>query len=854
MDDQKKIYFPITIDELKAKNQKLITIEDIPIYFPYVPYEPQKKYMEKVISTLNQEGSISALESPTGTGKTLCLLCSVLAWAAKNKKEISIYYCTRTVSQINNVLKELNQTCYKLIVSFFASRKHTCINFSKSEKKQMDYTKLNDICDNIRKRKKKSLKNEYIKINFEEEEEEEDMDEEDEEEEEKELKKEKNSATHRKNIENNSKEEQKSFCLKEPNSCIYYRPKFFSQISLDIYKDYNELEDIEDLLKKGKTNKFCPYFYNMNKTKKCANLTIMTYNYILNPFIRKRLKIIKSNSIVLLDEAHNICNILENLFTWTISIDKLEKIQELFQIIMDFINEYEDDSYSEGKLINKFTELDTKEINQEITIIKNFIKYTKECDWDKINECKKIDSSKNIIYNLDLDYLKKLFKSFNFIIYCKMNFIFNNLDKPYIDELIKYSGNKDIEKSIILLNKFYEFLFHLNKFGTSENSTKKDSIPFESNLPQLNENTESFQNNKAEEINDKNKEGKYYDNNSFRFIFKKTEKKMNFEIICIDASYGFKSYLNIKPYSTILTSGTLSINSLENLLNISFYEKLNNEHVLDKSQFIIDIIRGYENNNSIKKFSFNYKNRENVEQIKILGNQIYNYVNSVKVGGVLVFFQSYEYLNKCYNIWIENKTIKKLLTIKEVIFDINSNKESSEELITKSKKNHNLLLFTVYRGRNSEGINFPNDEARMVICVGMPYPNLSDPKVIFKRDFLDKRKRKFDGDEWYREEAMNAVNQSLGRLLRNKNDYGIMICIGIEFYNNEHKLSKWIRNNKKQLWLKENNKTYFEKLEQFLDNLRKKFPPDIFNRDNRNESSDDSNENDYSDDDDNENY
>ena len=318
-----------------------------------------------------------------------------------------------------------------------------------------------------------------------------------------------------------------------------------------------------------------------------------------------------------------------------------------------------------------------------------------------------------------------------------MNFIFNNLDKPYIDELIRYSGNKDIEKSIILLNKFYEFLFHLNKFGISENSTKKDSIPFESNLPQLNENTESFQNNKAEEINDKNKEGKYYDNNSFRFIFKKTEKKMNFEIICIDASYGFKSYLNIKPYSTILTSGTLSINSLENLLNISFYEKLNNEHVLDKSQFIIDIIRGYENNNSIKKFSFNYKNRENVEQIKILGNQIYNYVNSVKVGGVLVFFQSYEYLNKCHNIWIENKIIEKLVTIKEVIFDINSNKESSEELIMKSKKNHNLLLFTVYRGRNSEGINFPNDEARMVICVGMPYPNLSDPKVIFKRDFLD---------------------------------------------------------------------------------------------------------------------
>ena len=58
------------------------------------------------------------------------------------------------------------------------------------------------------------------------------------------------------------------------------------------------------------------------------------------------------------------------------------------------------------------------------------------------------------------------------------------------------------------------------------------------------------------------------------------------------------------------------------------------------------------------------------------------------------------------------------------------------------KKNKNLLLFTVYRGKNSEGINFSDDEARMVICIGVPYPNLSDIKVQLKREFLDKRNRK----------------------------------------------------------------------------------------------------------------
>ena len=119
---QEKIYPPIEIDANKLLNQKTITIQGIPIYFPYEPYPPQRSYMEKVILTLNKQGSISALESPTGTGKTLCLLCAVLAWVKHYNKKISIYYCTRTVSQINNVLKELDKTCYKINTSFVASR------------------------------------------------------------------------------------------------------------------------------------------------------------------------------------------------------------------------------------------------------------------------------------------------------------------------------------------------------------------------------------------------------------------------------------------------------------------------------------------------------------------------------------------------------------------------------------------------------------------------------------------------------------------------------------------------------------------------------------------------------------
>ena len=164
--------------------------------------------------------------------------------------------------------------------------------------------------------------------------------------------------------------------------------------------------------------------------------------------------------------------------------------------------------------------------------------------------------------------------------------------------------------------------------------------------------------------------------------------------------------------------------------------------------------------------------------------------------------------------------------MKKVLFDSYNNRKYNEDFIRENKKNNNLLLFTVYRGRTSEGINFHDDEVRMVICIGMPYPNLSDIRVILKKDYLDKKSKiennDFNGWKWYKEEAINAVNQSLGRLIRHKNDYGIMICFGIEFSQYDIQFSKWINDNisqKSYIRLKENDINYFNGLNTFLTKL-----------------------------------
>lgn len=64
-------------------------IGGIQVEFPYRPYGSQLAFMGRVISTLDRaqrEGHCHALlESPTGTGKSLSLLCSSLAWQQNYK-------------------------------------------------------------------------------------------------------------------------------------------------------------------------------------------------------------------------------------------------------------------------------------------------------------------------------------------------------------------------------------------------------------------------------------------------------------------------------------------------------------------------------------------------------------------------------------------------------------------------------------------------------------------------------------------------------------------------------------------------------------------------------------------------
>ncbi|GMQ08691.1 hypothetical protein CsSME_00052300 [Camellia sinensis var. sinensis] len=126
-------------------------IRGVDVDFPFEAYDCQIVYMEKVIQSL-QDRCNALLESPTGTGKTLCLLCATLAWrkslgefstcrsekiSHNVGKELSdeplsqseslnlptILYTSRTHSQLRQVIQELKRTNYrsKLIMIYSKS-------------------------------------------------------------------------------------------------------------------------------------------------------------------------------------------------------------------------------------------------------------------------------------------------------------------------------------------------------------------------------------------------------------------------------------------------------------------------------------------------------------------------------------------------------------------------------------------------------------------------------------------------------------------------------------------------------------------------------------------------------------
>ncbi|OXU25960.1 hypothetical protein TSAR_015750 [Trichomalopsis sarcophagae] len=725
-----------------------VTLNGVVIKFPFKPYQVQEDYMKKVIECL-QEGKNGVLESPTGTGKTLSLLCSSLGWLMIKKAQIQIQvqslgaldqvgsgnsyldqfaksldkgggkstnqaptntfgwsmpkiiYASRTHSQLSQAMQELKRTSYRHVsVTVLGSRDQLCIH-PEVAKEQNTSNKIHMCQAKIRAR-----------------------------------------------------------------NCFYYN-------NVELRKDdptiKDNILDIEDLVKTGQKLKCCPYFLS-KELKQNADIIFMPYNYLLDPKTRKNQGIELQNNVVLLDEAHNVEKMCEEAASLQISsTDIAVCIDEITHVMKDMANETNDQDFlSEGSNAAQ------KDFSAEdLCILKAmFLELEKAIDSIQITKRDEGDTYPG-------------------------GYIFEILEKADITQ----------GKELLVIDKLDKIVTYLTTVSASSFTRKGNALQKFSDLLRV-----VFAGSTNNKYREKIKQCyKVYiqaepAKKSFKNDAWETKKitKTDGKLIsywCFSPGFGMQQLLDQGVRSVILTSGTLSpLKPFISEIGIEIGAQLENPHIVSNKQICVGIIsNGYDG----CSLNSSYNTRNDPKYIASLGETI-KIFSCILPHGMLIFFPSYPIMKKCQEEWQKMGKWSQIEASKPIFVEPQSKEGFNNVMTEYYKKIHDpahkgAIFMAVCRGKVSEGLDFANANGRAVLITGLPFPPLKDPRVILKQRYLEENrasgKESLSGQQWYQLEASRAVNQAIGRIIRHKNDYGAILLCDCRFDNPSFKqhLSSWIR-------------------------------------------------------------
>lgn len=276
-----------------------IQIDDLTVYFPYeYIYPEQYHYMCELKKCLDARGH-GLLEMPSGTGKTISLLALIISYQMKHPAKVNkLIYCSRTVPEIEKVVKELSDLkAYiedvfekngekNLLKDFvglcLSSRKNLCINPEVS--RERDGRVVDGYCYSLTASYKRAL--------------------------------------HK----------------KDPSSkvCVYYEDYDANGREAILPSGVYAIDDLKEY---SRMKGWCPYFMARHAIS-YANVVIYSYHYLLDPKIADLVsKEFAKNSIVVFDEAHNIDNVCIESMSVTINRKIIEKSQASLDLLMKTIRD-----------------------------------------------------------------------------------------------------------------------------------------------------------------------------------------------------------------------------------------------------------------------------------------------------------------------------------------------------------------------------------------------------------------------------------------------------------------------------------------------------------------------------------
>jgi len=270
----------------------------------------------------------------------------------------------------------------------------------------------------------------------------------------------------------------------------------------------------------------------------------------------------------------------------------------------------------------------------------------------------------------------------------------------------------------------------------------------------------------------------------------KGERESTLKFVLLHAAQKF-AQITSDAHAVVLASGTLApVDSLvQQLFPTTPPERIHRfccGHVIDARQIVALPIGAGRDGTPL---DFRHAARSRPAMMDQIGGLLME-LSAVVPGGMVVFFPSFGYLAEVHSHFEKTGLLKGLQSRKDLFFEprnataVESTLEKFSAACVRSEAEGAAgggLLFSVCGGKMSEGINFGDALGRCVVMIGLPYPNAADPELkerMAKLDEIARRpgsNRAVDGRQYYEDLCMKAVNQCVGRVIRHAKDYAAIV-------------------------------------------------------------------------------
>ncbi|RDW73743.1 hypothetical protein BP5796_07185 [Coleophoma crateriformis] len=522
------------------------------------------------------------------------------------------------------------------------------------------------------------------------------------------------------------------------------------------------IRDIEDMGALGKEIGICPY-YASRAAIKPAEIVTLPYPLLLQKSAREALGLSLKGHVVIIDEAHNLMDAIAGIHSVEISLLQLKKARSQLGGYLQ-------------KFRNKLKGKNRVYIAQVVRLIDSLSRYL---------EAKAHETHPDGTVN-EKDLLAG-----------------KGVDQINLFKLVKYLQDSKLARKV---ESYSLHIISTNPEPQPTAARPETASPVLHHVSSL-----------LTALTHPSSEGQLF--------YNKTSESISLKFQLLDPSPSFQEIVT-EARAVVLAGGTMSPMSdftshLFPYLPPTKITTLSCGHVIPSANLLAwNLAKGP----SGTDFEFTYNRRNDTAMIDDLGRALLN-ICTIVPDGVVVFFPSYAYLANTITRWSisippSQESILSRLRTKKAMFQ-ESKEVTTEAVLAEYAQaidtGRGGLLLSVVGGKMSEGINFSDRLGRCVIIIGLPFPNAGSAEWKAKLSYIEssylkssssrspsntnrtdrEKEARASARDFYENACMRAVNQSVGRAIRHRNDYAAIVLVDKRYgrRNILEKLPKWIKEN-----------------------------------------------------------